>query len=253
MSPAMLSIGEVFVDRADERVVRLGDDAVVGDLGDGAAVQDGGHAGAATAAQHAVDAVAVDVGRRRGRRRRRRPRSSISTISSKSSRVEVAVGPGAAHEGEEVVLAPVLAGALGDDLLREDVERRDRRVRRGRGGRRGRRGRGRRTRPARRGSSGRGAPAACRPRAWPERPTRCRKVAMLRGEPIWQTRSMVPMSMPSSSEAVATSACSSPALRRCSTRRRRSLREAAVVRADVLLAEALARAGGRRARRGGAC
>ena len=52
------------------------------------------------------------------------PSPSISTTSSKSSRVEVAVGPGAAHEVEEAVLGPVLAGALGDDLLRQDVERR---------------------------------------------------------------------------------------------------------------------------------
>ena len=32
---------------------------------------------------------------------------------------------GAADEVEQVVFAPVLAGGLGDDLLREDVERRD--------------------------------------------------------------------------------------------------------------------------------
>ena len=45
---------------------------------------------------------------------------------------------------------------------------------------------------------------------------------MLCGEPIWQTSSTGPMSMPSSSDAVATSARSSPARRRCSTRWRRS-------------------------------
>ncbi len=45
---------------------------------------------------------------------------------------------------------------------------------------------------------------------------------MLRGEPTWQTRSIEPMSMPSSSEAVATSAFSSPSLSRCSSGRRRS-------------------------------
>src|SRR5688572_32327463 len=38
----------------------------------------------------------------------------------------------------------------------------------------------------------------------PERPTRCRKVAMRCGEEIWQTRSTWPMSIPSSSDAVAT-------------------------------------------------
>ena len=59
-------------------------------------------------------------------------------------------------------------------------------------------------------------------RVWFERPTRCRNVAMLRGEPIWQTSSTGPMSMPSSSDAVATSAFSSPARSRRSTRWRRS-------------------------------
>ena len=39
---------------------------------------------------------------------------------------------------------------------------------------------------------------------------------MERGEPIWQTRSTSPISMPSSSEAVATSAFSSPRFSRCS-------------------------------------
>ena len=51
---------------------------------------------------------------------------------------------------------------------------------------------------------------------------RCKKVAMLRGEPIWQASSTGPMSIPSSSEAVATSALRSPARSRASTRSRRS-------------------------------
>ena len=45
---------------------------------------------------------------------------------------------------------------------------------------------------------------------------------MDRVEPSWQTRSTSPMSIPSSSEAVATSALSSPALSRCSAASRRS-------------------------------
>ena len=45
---------------------------------------------------------------------------------------------------------------------------------------------------------------------------------MLRGEPIWHTSSTGPMSMPSSSDAVATSARRSPARSRVSTRCRRS-------------------------------
>ena len=60
-------------------------------------------------------------------------------------------------------------------------------------------------------------------REWLDRPTRCRNVAMLRGEPTWHTSSTGPMSMPSSNDAVATSARRSPARRRVSTRWRRSL------------------------------
>ena len=52
---------------------------------------------------------------------------------------------------------------------------------------------------------------------------------MARGEPIWQTSSTGPTSIPSSSEAVATRARSSPARSRASTSRRRAGRQAAVV------------------------
>ena len=57
----------------------------------------------------------------------------------------------------------------------------------------------------------------------PERPTRCRNVEIQRGEPIWHTRSTCPMSMPSSSDAVATSAFRLPARSRSSASRRASL------------------------------
>ena len=66
-------------------------------------------------------------------------------------------------------------------------------------------------------------------RVWLARPTRCRKVAMARGEPIWHTSSTGPTSMPSSSEAVATRARRSPARSRVSTRCLRPRRQAAVV------------------------
>ncbi len=65
---------------------------------------------------------------------------------------------------------------------------------------------------------GNSRPFGVPPRLWLERPTRCRKVAMLRGEPIWHTSSTGPMSMPSSSDAVATSARRSPARSLVSTR-----------------------------------
>ena len=60
------------------------------------------------------------------------------------------------------------------------------------------------------------------PRQWPARPIRCTAVERERGEPSWQTRSTAPMSMPSSSEAVATMARTSPARRRRSASRRTS-------------------------------
>ena len=76
---------------------------------------------------------------------------------------------------------------------------------------------------------------------------------MLRGEPIWQTRSMLPMSMPSSSEAVATRALQLAVLEPLLDSQAAVARQAAVVARDGLLAEALARGCGRRAPRAGAC
>ena len=69
---------------------------------------------------------------------------------------------------------------------------------------------------------GKSRPLGVPARLWFDRPTRWRNVAMLRGEPTWHTSSTGPMSMPSSSDAVATRARRSPARRRLSTRYRRS-------------------------------
>ena len=63
---------------------------------------------------------------------------------------------------------------------------------------------------------GNSRPLGVPPTEWPERPTRCSSTPMERGEPIWQTRSMSPMSMPNSSEAVATQTCTWPAFSRSS-------------------------------------
>ena len=87
--------------------------------------------------------------------------------------------------------------------------------------------------------SGNRRPLGVPPIAWPERPTRCRKVAIERGEPIWQTRLTSPMSMPSSSEAVATSALSSPRFSRCSAASLQLLGHAAVMGGDGGFAEAV--------------
>ena len=74
---------------------------------------------------------------------------------------------------------------------------------------------------------------------WPERPTRCRKVAIRCGEEIWHTRSTWPMSMPSSSDAVATRTFSFPLPQPLLGVEPRFLRQAAVVRGHVFGAEAL--------------
>ena len=63
---------------------------------------------------------------------------------------------------------------------------------------------------------------------------------MLRGEPIWQTSSTGPMSMPSSSDAVATSALQLAGAQARLDAVPAVLREAAVVRGDDVVAEPLA-------------
>ncbi len=123
MSPCHALDGPVFAHGADNGVVRLGDDAVVADLRDGAAVEDGAHAGAAAAAQDAVDAVAVQQGRRTAGAFADALAQHLDDIVEVVA-AEVAVGPGAADKGVHVVLGPVFAGAFGHDLLGQDVERR---------------------------------------------------------------------------------------------------------------------------------
>ena len=55
---------------------------------------------------------------------------------------------------------------------------------------------------------------------WPARPMRCMPLATDGGDSTWMTRSIAPMSMPSSSDDVATSARSRPAFRSSSIRSR---------------------------------
>ena len=118
---------EVLVESADEGALGLGEDAVVGDLGDRAAALDRRHARAAAAADDAVDAVAVEVGRGLAGADGDAFAEHLDDLVEVVT-VEFRVGCGLAEEVEEVVLAPGLAGGLGDDLLGEDVERRYGRV-----------------------------------------------------------------------------------------------------------------------------
>ncbi len=94
-------------------------------------------------------------------------------------------------------------------------------------------------RRARRATAGRAAPWARR-RPGGSRDRRAAGTSAIeRGEPSWQTRSTSPMSMPSSSEAVATSTFSSPLLQALLGLEAQLLRHAAVVRHDVRGAEQL--------------
>ena len=136
---------------------------------------------------------------------------------------QAGIGRSLAAQLEQTVLPPFLRRHLCHDLLGQDVQR---------GGRddgrvelpgtyRRQQGSALDRLPSRdRGSStASGTPLS----EWLDRPARWRKVAMLRGRsPTWHTSSIGPMSMPSSNDAVATGALSSPALRRSSTRSRRS-------------------------------
>jgi hypothetical protein len=77
------------------------------------------------------------------------------------------------------------------------------------------------------------------PRQWPERPTRCSATAIERGELIWQTRSTVPTSMPSSSDAVATRTLTWPSFSLRLGFEAQLAREASVVSGNVFFAHAL--------------
>ena len=242
-SPARLSTAKSSLTRADELVLRLEQHLVVGVVGDRAAGGQRRQPRAAPAAQHAVDGVVMDE--------RAAPAAPGGeafgqhlTTAAKSSRVSVAIGPGAAKQREELVLAPFLRRDFGDDLLRQHVERLfgNREAVELAAARRCRAAP--RIRPARRATAGTAGPSACRRPHGPERPTRCRKLAIERGEPSWQTRSTSPMSMPSSSEAVATSAFKLAALQPLLGVEPLLLGQAAVMRGDLVRRRAARRAAG---------
>ena len=68
--------------------------------------------------------------------------------------------------------------------------------------------------------TGNSRPFGVAPRQWPARPIRCSPTAKLRGDPSCTTSSTAPTSMPSSSDAVATTAFSSPDFSRFSASNR---------------------------------
>ena len=193
---------------------------VVGVVGDRAAGGERGQPRAAPAAQHAVDRVAMDQraapAAAGGEAFGQHAHDGVEVVAR-----QVAIRPGAAQPARTARPRPIPARAdLGDDLLRQHVERlRAECVSRSSSPRRTRRA-APRIRPARRATAGTAAPWACRRPRGPSGRRAAGSVAIERGEPSWQTRSTSPMSMPSSSEAVATSAFSSPRFSRCSASRR---------------------------------
>ena len=114
---------EVLVERADERVVRIEDDAIVGDLRDGASRRLREQPRATASAHGAVDLVAVEQGRATAATRReavgRHSQDAVERLA-----IEGPVRPRPFHQREELVFRIVAARRLGDDLLRQHVERR---------------------------------------------------------------------------------------------------------------------------------
>ena len=113
---------EVLVERSDERFGRLENDAVVADVGNGTARREGGEPGAAPGPQPPVDAVVVHVCAAPPSARREALGQHLHDGVEVLPR-EVTVRIGAAHQVEERILLPFLAGHGRDDLLRENVER----------------------------------------------------------------------------------------------------------------------------------
>ena len=113
----------VLVHGADRGVVGIEHDLVVAELRDRAARAQRRQARAAPAAQPAVHLVAVQVGGAPALGRVEAVGQHREHGLEVRAR-ELAVRPRLAHAREERVLAPVVAGAGRDDLLREDVERR---------------------------------------------------------------------------------------------------------------------------------
>ena len=213
---------EVLIDRAHQMTFRLQHDPVVGVVRNGAARGDRRESGALARTQHLIDRVVMQQRCAAPAARAEALRQHVHALVEFFA-PQCAVGIRAAHQREQLILGAFARRHLGGDLLRQHVERvlRNGQAIQLAAAHRIEQRRALHQFVARRGKQ----PALwkCRPTEWPARPTRCRKALMERVEPIWQTRSTSPMSMPSSSEAVATSTFSSPRFSRCSASKRRSL------------------------------
>ena len=228
---------EVLVERADERLSRLQDDAVVGDFGNRAARGDCASSRAPRRPRTVAFTSSRCTSAARRPRRVEKPSAVIFSTASKSARVRSRYGH-ARRTSANSIFAVVAARAFRDDLLRQHVEGESCGTIASSSPRRtARSSAAHSTRSSR--VVGNSRPFGVPPMVWPDRPTRCSSVAIRCGEPIWQTRSTWPMSMPSSSDAVATIARQAARLQPALCVEPRLLREAAVMCRHRVLAEPL--------------
>ena len=223
--------GEVLVERADERVLGLERPRGSRRLRGSRRPRSAPSSRAPRRPRSAACTSSRCTSAARRPRRVAKPSASIATTASKSARASARYGQARRTSANSSSSRALAARRLGGDLLRQHVERRvvrdDRRSSSPRADRAQQRRALDQIVARQRAAAG---PWACRRSCGPTRPTRCSSVAMRCGEPIWQTRSTWPMSMPSSSDAVATSAFSAPVFSRCSASSRVLLRQAAVMR-----------------------
>ena len=105
-------------------LVGIEHDAVIGDFGNRAARGQRGQARRPLGEHAAAHFVAVNQAGLRRPRRVVKPPASMAITASKSCRGKVAVRPRPPHHREQLVFLPLAARGLGDDLLRQHVERR---------------------------------------------------------------------------------------------------------------------------------
>ena len=204
--------GEVLVHRADEQPVRLLDHLVVGGVGDRAAAGDGDQARAAARAQPAVARGPSAGGPSAGRVAWRRPRRAARA----RRRTRRAAGRGTDRRGARARTAPRRRSRRRPRSATHCCARTSRGPVGHRAARRARRraprARRRPPAPGRRASAGRGCPSAS---------PRGRAPSVRRAGSAWRARAArrrgtrdrrVPTSIPSSSDAVATTTGTSPDL-----------------------------------------
>src|SRR5579884_1376935 len=195
--------GEILIHGAYEDAFGFGHHTVESAFRNGATASNGGQAAAPTSAQPVVDAVIVKINSGTSAPRGDALGEHVND-RVKLCTCQITVGVSAAHAGKQVLHIPVIccarisSGASGTAMESSSLWRMAR------------------TSAAHSNNSSRvvakNLPFGDASRQCPERPILWRATAIDRGEPIWQTRSTVPISIPNSSEAVATSTRNSPAL-----------------------------------------